>query len=111
MTYLERTECLDRLHQLISRRSTGTPKELATKLGVSVSILYSLISDARTLGNDTEHPVILTIISIVLPPILSGWFVRKLIFITKIRNSLSIETHRYHEPVLRSGNKSDDKNS
>lgn len=63
------------------------------------------------LGNDTEHPVILTIISIVLPPILSGWFVRKLIFITKIGNSLSIETHRYHEPVLRSGNKSDDKNS
>ena len=55
MTYLERTECLDRLHQLISRRSTGTPKELATKLGVSVSTLYSLISDARTLGAKVQY--------------------------------------------------------
>lgn len=62
------------------------------------------------LGNDSEHPVLLTIISIVLPPLFSGLFVRKIVLMTKAKNGATIDTHYYHEPVLRRGNRSDDEN-
>ena len=44
---------LSRLHQLdslIQRRATGTPKELAHKMGLSVSLVYRYINVLRDFG-------------------------------------------------------------
>ncbi len=50
MTFLERIECLKRLHQLIHRRATGAPAQLAIKLEVSESTVYALLTEAKELG-------------------------------------------------------------
>jgi transcriptional antiterminator len=36
---------LDRLHTLVKLKSTGSPKELALKLGVSERTVYRLLND------------------------------------------------------------------
>jgi hypothetical protein len=46
-------EYLDRIslmHKLVSRQKTGTPDELAHKLGVSRTSLYELIDELRSRG-------------------------------------------------------------
>ncbi len=50
MTFLERIECLKRLHQLIHLRPTGAPEQLAIKLEVSESTVYALLTEAKELG-------------------------------------------------------------
>lgn len=45
--YLERVERID---YMISRKSTGTPKELAAKLALSERSLYELINQMKELG-------------------------------------------------------------
>jgi biotin operon repressor len=46
-------EYLDRIsmmHKLVSRQKTGTPEELAQRLGVSRTSLYELIDELRSRG-------------------------------------------------------------
>jgi biotin operon repressor len=46
-------EYLDRIsmmHKLVSRQKTGTPEELASRLGVSRTSLYELIDELRSRG-------------------------------------------------------------
>jgi biotin operon repressor len=46
-------EYLDRIsmmHKLVSRQKTGTPEELARRLGVSRTSLYELIDELRSRG-------------------------------------------------------------
>ncbi len=46
-------EYLDRIsmmHKLVSRQKTGTPEELANRLGVSRTSLYELIDELRSRG-------------------------------------------------------------
>jgi predicted DNA-binding transcriptional regulator YafY len=46
-------EYLDRIsimHKLVSRQKTGTPEELAHRLGVSRTTLYELIDELRSRG-------------------------------------------------------------
>jgi len=38
---------LDRIHNLIRRKATGTPEELARRIGLSVSRLYQILSFLR----------------------------------------------------------------
>jgi len=40
-------EKLDRIHHLIRRKATGTPDELARRIGMSVSRLYQILSYLR----------------------------------------------------------------
>lgn len=47
LIYLERIE---RIHQLISVRKTGTPTEFASKLHISPSRLYRILDEMRSLG-------------------------------------------------------------
>ncbi len=48
MKLLEQIERLNRLHQLIKYRRTGTPKELAGKLQLSTSMVYKLLEELKT---------------------------------------------------------------
>lgn len=50
MTHIERLYLLDRLHHLIRRKGTGTPKDLADRLEVSERTVYNLINILRVLG-------------------------------------------------------------
>lgn len=50
MTFQERLLKLDRLHQLIRRRGTGTPNELAERLDVCKRTVHNLIDALRDLG-------------------------------------------------------------
>lgn len=50
MTFQERLLKLDRLHHLIRRRGTGTPAELASRLGVCKRTVHNLIDELRNLG-------------------------------------------------------------
>lgn len=47
MKLLEQIERLNRLHQLIKFRRTGTPKELADRLELSTSMVYKLMEELK----------------------------------------------------------------
>lgn len=48
--FIEILNLLDRLHNLIQRKATGAPKELACKLGLSVRQVHKLIALMRSFG-------------------------------------------------------------
>jgi len=50
MTLLEKIRQIERLDSLIRRRATGSPKELATRLGTSERYVYKLIKLMKKLG-------------------------------------------------------------
>ncbi|HFA49989.1 MAG TPA: HTH domain-containing protein [Bacteroidetes bacterium] len=50
MKFSEDIELVKRLDQLIRLKATGTPKELAKRLGKSESTIYRLIDSMRCLG-------------------------------------------------------------
>lgn len=43
-TYIER---INMMHKLIKQRRTGTPEELARRLGISVSRLYNILDELK----------------------------------------------------------------
>ncbi len=50
--YLHRVEKIDRL---IQRKSTGTPSELASNIGISESMLYNYLQFMRQSGAPIEY--------------------------------------------------------
>jgi predicted DNA-binding transcriptional regulator YafY len=44
---LEQIERINRLHELIKHRRTGTPSELANRLNLSTSMIYKLIDELK----------------------------------------------------------------
>lgn len=50
MNFQERLHKLDRLHHLILRKGTGTPTQLANRLGVCKRTAHNLIDELRNLG-------------------------------------------------------------
>ena len=68
MKFLEQIRRLERVHELIRRKSTGSPRQLASRLEVSVRTVYEIISTMKDLGGPIyychsrqsycyEHPV------------------------------------------------------
>lgn len=55
MNFIQRTACIERMHHLIRLNATGTPKQLASTLGISESSLYELLKIAKELGADIEY--------------------------------------------------------
>lgn len=47
MKLLVLIERINRLHELIKHRSTGTPEELAKRLNLSTSMVYKVIEDLK----------------------------------------------------------------
>lgn len=50
MDFISRLQLYDRLHHLIRRHSTGTPKDLAAKFNVSERTVYNMIDILRDYG-------------------------------------------------------------
>jgi predicted DNA-binding transcriptional regulator YafY len=50
MTFFEHIQAFDRLHDLIRRRATGTPTQLAVKFKVSVGTIKNMITILRNEG-------------------------------------------------------------
>lgn len=50
MTFIEKLRVLDRIHHLIRRKGTGSPRMLAKRLNVSERTVYNIIADLRDLG-------------------------------------------------------------
>jgi len=47
MKLIEQIERINRLHELIKYRRTGTPKELAKRLGLSTSMVYKILEELK----------------------------------------------------------------
>lgn len=47
MKIIEQIERINRLHELIKYRRTGTPQELAKRLELSTSMMYKIMADLR----------------------------------------------------------------
>jgi predicted DNA-binding transcriptional regulator YafY len=47
MKLLEQIDRLNRLHEMIQYRRTGTPKQLAKRLNLSTSMVYKLMEELR----------------------------------------------------------------
>lgn len=47
MKLLEQIDRINRLHEMIKYRRTGTPKELARRLNLSTSMIYKLMDELR----------------------------------------------------------------
>lgn len=50
MSLINKIERIERMHQMINFKRTGSPQRFARKLGVSQSMLYILIKEIKTLG-------------------------------------------------------------
>lgn len=55
MKFLEKLEVIERVDGLIRRKATGTPDELASRLGVSRSTVYELIECLQLLGAEINY--------------------------------------------------------
>jgi len=55
MGFEKYVEIIERIDQLIRMRNTGTPEELAHKLGISVSWLHEYIDMMKARGADIEY--------------------------------------------------------
>ena len=55
MKFVEQIERLQYLDKLIRKKSTGTPDELAGRLGISRSQLYNLISYFKDIGMEIKY--------------------------------------------------------
>jgi predicted DNA-binding transcriptional regulator YafY len=52
---LKRISQLERLHDFIRRKATGTPTELAQKMELSERTIFNLLDELRTLGASIEY--------------------------------------------------------
>ncbi|MEO1514740.1 MAG: HTH domain-containing protein [Bacteroidota bacterium] len=50
MKFLEQIRRLERVHDLIRRKATGSPQQLANRLDVSIRTVYEIISTMKSLG-------------------------------------------------------------
>ncbi len=55
MTLLEHLRISKRLNDLIRRKATGTPAQLAHRLGISRATLYRFIRDFKELGAPIKY--------------------------------------------------------
>ncbi len=55
MKLIEQIERINRLHELIRYRRTGTPQELAKRLGLSTSMIYKTIEELKDKGVPIEY--------------------------------------------------------
>jgi len=55
MKLMEQLKRLDRLSRLIRRKATGTPDELASRMGVSRNTVFNMIKELENLGAEIEY--------------------------------------------------------
>ncbi len=55
MRFLDQLEMLQRVDQLIRRKATGTPTDLASRLAVSRASVFRYINDLRDFGAPVEY--------------------------------------------------------
>jgi len=55
MTFLEKLNTIERLHQLIRLRATGNPKTLADKFGISRRAIFDIINILKQMGAPVEY--------------------------------------------------------
>lgn len=55
MNILRNASCLDKLHELILKRKTGSPKQLAERLGISRASLYAMIDELNALNMSVAY--------------------------------------------------------
>lgn len=55
MKLFDQIERINRLHDLIRSRSTGTPRELARRLQISESRLYQIIEELKNMEVPIEY--------------------------------------------------------
>ncbi|WP_276358917.1 HTH domain-containing protein [Daejeonella sp. H1SJ63] len=55
MKLLEQIERINRLHELIKHRRTGTPSQLARRLNLSTSMVYKLMDELRLRDVPVEY--------------------------------------------------------
>lgn len=50
MSFIEKLRQIERVDCLIRRKSTGSPKDLSIKMGISERQIYNIINDMKDLG-------------------------------------------------------------
>ena len=55
MSLPKQLDRIRRMHYLIERRRTGTPRRFAEQLGVSPSLLYQLIAELKKMGAPVHY--------------------------------------------------------
>jgi len=55
MSIINQIQLLDRLHELIKRKATGTPAELASKLKSSTASVYRYINELKSFGAEVKY--------------------------------------------------------
>lgn len=55
MKFIEKLKVIERVDQLIRLKATGTPNELASRLGLSRSTVYEIIDCMKQMGADINY--------------------------------------------------------
>ncbi len=55
MTFIEKLNTIERIDQLIRLKATGSPKDLASRLALSRSTLYTILESMRQMGAEIEY--------------------------------------------------------
>lgn len=55
MTFFEKIQAIERIDQLIRLKATGSPNDLAERIGVSRTTVYEIINCMKLLGADIAY--------------------------------------------------------
>ena len=100
MTFLEKLKTVERVDQLIRLKATGTPDELAIKLGVSRSTVYEIIECMKSMNAEIKYCKATRSFCYESDKVLAIGFVEK----SKIRGGEKISVNLFqensHSPIL-----------
>ena len=100
MTFLEKLRTVERVDQLIRLKATGTPDELARKLGLTRSTVYEIIECMKSMDAEIKYCKTRKSFYYETDKVLAIGFVEK----SKIKGGEKISDnffHKYfHRPIL-----------
>lgn len=100
MTFLEKLKTVERVDQLIRLKATGTPEELAKKLGVARSTVYEIIECMKNMNAEIKYCKTTRSFCYESDKVLAIGFVEK----SKIRGGekicVNLFQKYFHNPIL-----------
>ncbi len=100
MTFLERIRTIERIDQLIRLKATGSPDDLAKKLGVTRSTVYEFIECMKDMDAEIQYCKVRKSFYYETEKVLAIGFVEKNKIKGGERNNFDIFEYNFQRPIF-----------